>query len=73
MLDALFHRKTEMGPQQPASRDYLDFILAGARARGLPAHAIAALEACPAVQPRYPVPKMNTDIKALTSKLSCAC
>lgn len=73
VLDALFHRKTEMGPQQPASRDYLDFILAGARTRGLPAPAIAALEACPAVQPRYPVPKMNTDIKALASKLSCAC
>lgn len=72
-LDALFHRKAEQGPPQPPSRDYLDFILVGARARELPGDYLEQLGAVTSVPARYPVPKINTDITALASKLSCAC
>jgi len=71
--DVLFHRKTEMGPPQPPSREYLDFIVAGARARGLPGDHVETLHAIAATPARYPVPKLNTDINALAAKLSCAC
>ncbi|MFC0238858.1 gamma-glutamylcyclotransferase family protein [Rhodopseudomonas telluris] len=72
-FDVLFHRKTEMGPPRPPSRDYLDFIVAGARARGLPGDHIEMLGAIESVPPSYPVPMAHADIKALASKLSCAC
>ena len=72
-LDALAHRKAEQGPPQPPSRQYLDFILAGARAHGLPNDHVERLQAIASVPARYPVPKINTDITALASKLSCAC
>lgn len=73
VLDALFHRKAEMGPPQSPSRDYLNFIIAGARARGLPGDYLERLSAIASVPARYPVPKVHTDITALASKLSCAC
>ncbi|WP_420131710.1 gamma-glutamylcyclotransferase family protein [Rhodopseudomonas sp.] len=72
-LDALFHRKTEMGPPRSPSRDYLDFIIAGARARGLPATHIDALATIASVPPSYPVPMAQTDLTTLASKLGCAC
>lgn len=51
------YRKAVRGPAQPPSREYLDFLVDQAVARGLPGKYVDALRAIPTLRARYTVPK----------------
>jgi gamma-glutamylcyclotransferase len=69
----LFYQKAELGEPKMPSREYLDFIVAGAVERGLPPSYVKELRKTPSRSASYPVPrKSNIDFSVL-SGLSCDC
>jgi len=68
---ALMHKPDRINPPGEPSREYLDLLVAGAEARGLPA---AELRATPSHPASYPVPRRNRldEIEDLAGLSSCA-
>jgi len=71
--EALMHKPDHVGPPGTPSREYLDLLVAGAQARGLPETEIDRLRATPSHPAAYPVPRRNRlDEIDLAGALSCS-
>lgn len=62
----LYRKFYHGGPQQPPSQEYLDIIVSGAVARGLPAAYIEKLRRIPAKKAGFPVPQLFEHEKSAT-------
>lgn len=70
----LYRKFYHGGPQQPPSTEYLETILSGAVARGLPAAYIETLRQIPAKKATFPVPHLFEHESSSTfGRLSCDC
>lgn len=70
----LYRKFYHGGPQQPPSAGYLETILSGAIARGLPAAYIETLSQIPTRQEEFPVPHLYDHEKsAAFGTLACDC
>lgn len=70
----LYRKFYHGGPQQPPSTGYLQTILDGAVARGLPAAYIESVRQIPARQEQFPVPHLYDHEKSATfGTLGCDC
>ncbi|MBG0775928.1 MAG: gamma-glutamylcyclotransferase [Desulfovibrionaceae bacterium] len=59
--DAVLYRKDILGEPLPPSREFLEHILCGARAHGLPEGYLRELAGIPCVPARYPVPRRRDE------------
>ena len=69
---AVLYKKDVLGPEVPPSSEYLDHILAGAAANGLPQAYLARLKDLKNTPARYPVPKKDTLLKGVLHESTCA-
>jgi len=72
-FEVVLHKRDVLRAFACPSRDYLDFIVAGAVSRGLPEHYVDLLRQTPTREARYPVPRRPTEFLRVLSGASCAC
>lgn len=73
-IAALMYRKSSLGDAVTPSAEYLDHIVAGARAHGLPADYVARLAAGASHPAAYAVPRAeNSDRFLMAGGGACAC
>lgn len=73
-MAAVMYRKSSLGEAVTPSAQYLDHIVAGARAHGLPADYIGQLAARPSHPAAYDVPRPdNSERFLMMGGGSCAC
>lgn len=68
---AVLYKKDLLGAPVPPSREYLQFILGGARARGLPDYYLRELAALPRKPARFVVPRTPAEAREGTLSTSC--
>lgn len=56
---ALLYKKDVLGAPRPPSREYLDLIIEGARAKGLPGSYLPFLQQFDSITASYPVPRQK--------------
>lgn len=73
VLQALTYLRNRNGEPQQPSREYLDYIVAGAREHGLPADYVERLAALPGKPASYRVPRENTLRQIFSIESACNC
>lgn len=70
----LLYKRFYSDPPQKPSREYLDTIIAGAEARGLPAAYLEKLKAIETIPATFPVPRIfDHELSATFGTASCDC
>jgi len=72
-LSVVLHKKDRLGALQAPSRDYLDYIIAGAVCHGLPSAYVDWLRSTESRTARYPVPRRAPEPLRIRAASSCAC
>ena len=68
----LLYKKDVLGERLPPSREYLDFLVRGAEARGLPPEYLQTLRGIPTQPASYAVPQHSPFQREITIVTSCA-
>jgi len=71
-LTALLYKKDLLGPARAPSREYLERIVQGATARGLPADYVESLRRTASVPASYPVPDRGDTLREIRVITSCS-
>lgn len=69
--DAVLYKKDILGAPKPPSREFLAYIIEGARERGLPETYLAELAALPAAPASYAVPRRRDEDREAVRSTSC--
>ena len=69
--EAVLYKKDVQGEPRPPSREFLEFILRGARAHGLPEDYVRTLAAIPGVDAAYAVPRRRDEDRNALLSTSC--
>jgi len=72
-LSVVLHKKDRLGAFRAPSKDYLDFIIAGAVSHSLPSAYIDLLRATETRAAGYPVPRRAAEHLRILATSSCAC
>lgn len=71
--DVLFYKKNQLVKAAPPSRQYVEYIVKGARESGLPEDYIARLEAVETKEADYKVPRLGELCFGESSDSECSC
>ena len=67
----LIYKKDHLGAPQKPSSEFLDFIVRGAQARGLPEHYLEQLRQIPSQKATFPVPRSAQFDRGLLASANC--
>ncbi|MDK2956446.1 MAG: hypothetical protein PWQ57_1942 [Desulfovibrionales bacterium] len=70
-IEAVLYKKDMLGEPKLPSREFLEYILRGAREHGLPEAYITELAAAPCAQASYPVPRKRSEDREAIRTTSC--